>query len=368
MTGDGTAEAASVWPVPTALGVAGLYATAALAVLGDAVPPWSVAVAAALAVGSLAVGVGGWVCRWTLSGAGEPTRSRSLDVAVAAFLVTEAATFGCAFAAFLFLWAGPWSLRPLPPIRPPATLAATLVLLASSATLHEARAAARRDGTGAFDRYLSVTIGLGALFLVGQAGEYHELYAAGVTPTSGAYAAAFYGLTGLHGLHVLGVSARWRRSARSAAAAEPRANRPRRRSAGTGTSSTPSGWCLSRRCTSASASGRESRSTAATSPRQHAGRSGASGHAHADTMDENATHLRQEVGRAALYQAAIGAVGLAGSVLFARRLGPDAFGSYALLYALAEICNRSVSGVGEAAKNASAAAPFRPVRPSAPPS
>ncbi|MFC7141990.1 heme-copper oxidase subunit III [Halosimplex aquaticum] len=204
MTGDGTAEAASVWPVPTALGVAGLYATAALAVLGDAVPPWSVAVAAALAVGSLAVGVGGWVCRWTLSGAGEPTRSRSLDVAVAAFLVTEAATFGCAFAAFLFLWAGPWSLRPLPPIRPPATLAATLVLLASSATLHEARAAARRDGTGAFDRYLSVTIGLGALFLVGQAGEYHELYAAGVTPTSGAYAAAFYGLTGLHGLHVLG--------------------------------------------------------------------------------------------------------------------------------------------------------------------
>jgi cytochrome c oxidase subunit 3/cytochrome o ubiquinol oxidase subunit 3 len=45
---------------------------------------------------------------------------------------------------------------------------------------------------------------LGAVFIMFQGVEWTNLFAEGVTPTSGVFGTAFFVLTGFHGLHVIG--------------------------------------------------------------------------------------------------------------------------------------------------------------------
>ncbi|MGN6697624.1 MAG: cytochrome c oxidase subunit 3, partial [Thermomicrobiales bacterium] len=51
--------------------------------------------------------------------------------------------------------------------------------------------------------WLLVTIALGAIFIAGQAYEYHHLIDEGVTISSGLFGTTFFTLTGFHGLHVI---------------------------------------------------------------------------------------------------------------------------------------------------------------------
>jgi cytochrome c oxidase subunit 3 len=125
-------------------------------------------------------------------------------VGVVVWLASELMFFSGLFAAWFTLRAnaatGDW-----PPagveLDVPRTAAATLVLLASSATMHLAVGAAKRvDRRGAV-RWLGVTALLGAVFLTNQAIEYGSL---GFGIDDHAYGSIFFLLTGFHGLHVLG--------------------------------------------------------------------------------------------------------------------------------------------------------------------
>ena len=77
----------------------------------------------------------------------------------------------------------------------------TVVLMASSITQH---LAAHTSEDVVRRRWLGRTIALGALFLVGQAWEWSQLGAEGLTAATNVYGTVFFLLTGAHGLHVLG--------------------------------------------------------------------------------------------------------------------------------------------------------------------
>jgi cytochrome c oxidase subunit 3 len=123
------------------------------------------------------------------------------------FLVSDVATFSAGFVYYAFVRVGTWPPSELPPLLGSLVLANTLLLVASSFTLHYAHEALVAGRRRRFLGALGVTTLLGVVFLAGQAAEYAEFVAEeGFTLASGAYASAFYGLTGLHGLHVaLGV-------------------------------------------------------------------------------------------------------------------------------------------------------------------
>jgi cytochrome c oxidase subunit 1/cytochrome c oxidase subunit I+III len=78
----------------------------------------------------------------------------------------------------------------------------TVCLLASSFTLWRAERGFERKDRTALNRWLMLTILLGAVFLVGQAREYWELFHRGVTVKTNLFASSFFTLTGFHGLHV----------------------------------------------------------------------------------------------------------------------------------------------------------------------
>ena len=78
----------------------------------------------------------------------------------------------------------------------------TACLLASSVTIWRAGRAFKRKNGPSTRRWLALTILLGAVFLVGQATEYVDLFQHGVTVSSSLFASSFFTLTGFHGLHV----------------------------------------------------------------------------------------------------------------------------------------------------------------------
>lgn len=80
----------------------------------------------------------------------------------------------------------------------------SLFLLSSSVTFWMAEQHLRRGDTAAFRKFLSITIGLGVIFLFGQAVEYNELIQDGVTISRNLFASTFFTVTGFHGLHVTG--------------------------------------------------------------------------------------------------------------------------------------------------------------------
>ena len=117
------------------------------------------------------------------------------------FIASEAMFFAGLFAAYLSVRAeqAEW-----PPSGTPASglllpVVLTVILLSSSVTQHLAagsRGAPRR-------RWSSVTIGLGLVFLGGQAWEWRSLGAEGLSVASNLYGTVFFLITGAHGLHVI---------------------------------------------------------------------------------------------------------------------------------------------------------------------
>jgi heme/copper-type cytochrome/quinol oxidase subunit 3 len=78
----------------------------------------------------------------------------------------------------------------------------TFVLLASSVTLWRAERALRNADRRGFLKWLGLTLGLGAVFLINQAAEYAGLLHRGVTISSSLFGSTFFTVTGFHGLHV----------------------------------------------------------------------------------------------------------------------------------------------------------------------
>jgi len=91
------------------------------------------------------------------------------------------------------------------PLDPPTILwANTLVLLASSVTLHRSRTALQREAVREGLRWLSMTMALGLLFLAGQYSAWRQLAAQGIYLNTNPHSSFFYLLTAAHGVHILG--------------------------------------------------------------------------------------------------------------------------------------------------------------------
>jgi cytochrome c oxidase subunit I len=120
-----------------------------------------------------------------------------------AFIFSEATFFGALIVAYL-------EYRRRSPSGPTpddleilTTALFSVALFASSATIVMAERRLKRDDHRGFLIWLLVTIVLGAIFLVGQIGEYVRMYAHGITIGGNLFTSAFFTLTGFHGLHVM---------------------------------------------------------------------------------------------------------------------------------------------------------------------
>jgi cytochrome c oxidase subunit III len=132
----------------------------------------------------------------------DPRMPSTLGVGVIVWLASELMFFSGLFAAY-------FTLRSTNAVWPPKgvelatarTAVATVILVASSAAMHMAVVAARRDDRKGAQRWLGVTALMGLVFLSNQALEYAQ---APFTLTSHAYGSIFYLMTGFHGAHVIG--------------------------------------------------------------------------------------------------------------------------------------------------------------------
>jgi cytochrome c oxidase subunit 3 len=109
------------------------------------------------------------------------------------------ATYFSARASFAGTWGPTAGAEPLEIL--PIALPITLILLSSSVTMHWAVRSIRRGSMGGLRLWLVVTLGLGIVFLAGQAYDYTVL---GFGISDGVFGTVFYTLTGFHGAHVFG--------------------------------------------------------------------------------------------------------------------------------------------------------------------
>ena len=125
-----------------------------------------------------------------------------LIIGAVVWISSELLFFGSLFGSYFTLRAradGPW-----PPegadVEVWAGAIGTVLLLASSMTVHFAATAARAGHADAMRRWLLATTALGAVFLLLLAREWAEL---SFSVDDHAFGTIFYTLTGFHGLHLL---------------------------------------------------------------------------------------------------------------------------------------------------------------------
>jgi heme/copper-type cytochrome/quinol oxidase subunit 3 len=123
---------------------------------------------------------------------------------VALFILSEAIFFGVLVIAYIYFHLlpshGPSAASSLSPAR---TLVFSICLFLSSATIHMAGLNFRLRSLARVAVWLVITVLLGAAFIIGQAVEYSELFARGITLGTNLFGSTFFTLTGFHGLHVL---------------------------------------------------------------------------------------------------------------------------------------------------------------------
>ncbi|MDB6112411.1 MAG: cytochrome c oxidase, subunit [Pedosphaera sp.] len=120
------------------------------------------------------------------------------------FILSEATFFAMLIAAYLYYNVYPDRHGSGPAASLNRTLAGvfTLFLLASSFTLWRAEKSLERGHHKGFHAWLTATIALGLVFIIGQGREYLDLLQHGVNLSSSLFASSFFTLTGFHGLHV----------------------------------------------------------------------------------------------------------------------------------------------------------------------
>jgi len=124
---------------------------------------------------------------------------------MALFLLTLTVLFAASIAGYLVVRsrAEAWPPADMPEL-PAGLWVSTLVILASSGTMHGALLSVRRNAYGALIGCMLITTLLGVAFLVSQAANWLWLIGIHATARTGLYMFMFYALTGLHGLHVIG--------------------------------------------------------------------------------------------------------------------------------------------------------------------
>lgn len=136
----------------------------------------------------------------------EPPISNSV-LGVIAFILTEAMFFIALISAYTITVSGATEWPPAGQPRLPiaATAFNSLMLLASAVTIFIGFKHFAKEGHGRkSERWLLITIGLGAFFVLFQGFEWMNLLREGLTIRSSNYGAFFYLLIGMHALHAVG--------------------------------------------------------------------------------------------------------------------------------------------------------------------
>lgn len=121
---------------------------------------------------------------------------------VLTFIISEAGFFGVLMLAYLFYNATPTSGPGWHQLDVPKTFIFSVCLFVSSFTIWRSEVALRSGRTAKMIGWLTVTILLGGIFMVGQGLEYWHLFRSGVSIGLDLFAGTFFTLTGFHGLHV----------------------------------------------------------------------------------------------------------------------------------------------------------------------
>lgn len=119
------------------------------------------------------------------------------------FIGSECMFFGSLIATYL-AYEGRSLTGPTPReiLNIPLTSVSTFVLLMSSLAMVLFLDAVQRDARTAAKGWTAAVIGLGGLFLAGQAYEFNHFYHQGLTLQQNLFGASFFVLTGFHGAHV----------------------------------------------------------------------------------------------------------------------------------------------------------------------
>jgi cytochrome c oxidase subunit 3 len=131
------------------------------------------------------------------------TALNSTEWGMLTFLLSEVAFFSTLIVTYLS-YMGKDQAGPTPAVLSlPLVIGTTVCLLSSSGTVHFAERALRRGSRGAFAVLWSLTILLGALFLLGTAYEWHELIVRHhLTISTNLFGTTYYTLVGFHALHL----------------------------------------------------------------------------------------------------------------------------------------------------------------------
>jgi cytochrome c oxidase subunit 3 len=198
--------APSYWPIALAFAMAILPVGLLLAMWGGS------EASSLLVLGGLAtiICLTGWaniLVRETATLPNLMEDDRWMRMGILLFLISESAIFGALFAHHFYArWHAPvWPPAGAPKLSTQLPAIATLILMASSATVQQAHSAIVRGRRKAADRWLALTILMGVIFLAFQGYDWGFLKTYDhFTQTSGAFGSSFYAMTGFHGLHVLG--------------------------------------------------------------------------------------------------------------------------------------------------------------------
>ncbi len=129
-----------------------------------------------------------------------PSRGR---VAMLSLIIGESAIFTIFVVAYIF-YLGKSISGPTPQQVLEIPIVGTICLLSSSFFIWLAELAIEKNAMKKFMLWWSVTIALGAFFLVDTAIEWHKLiYEDGLTISTNLFGTTFYSLVGLHATHVL---------------------------------------------------------------------------------------------------------------------------------------------------------------------
>ena len=190
----------SVWPFVISFGI--LFALP-VAFAFKFVYGLSFAAILALGIGTpmIVAGIAGWV----KEGLGSHHGAGLAFPAMGWFILAEAMIFLSMFAAYWFnrltaeAWPPAGSVE-LPRLMP---LVMTVVLVASSLTIHHAEALLHAGKRAGFVNWLVLTMLLGAVFLGMSAYEWNHLIHQDFTTDTNVFGTVFYSITGLHGSHVI---------------------------------------------------------------------------------------------------------------------------------------------------------------------
>jgi len=124
-------------------------------------------------------------------------------VGMACLIIAESAIFIIFVVAYVY-YIGKSLSGPTPAQVLELPILGTVCLLSSSATVHFAVSALRKNNVRGCTMWLAGTVLLGALFLMGTAREwYHLIHDFGLTIRTNLFGTTFYSLVGLHATHVV---------------------------------------------------------------------------------------------------------------------------------------------------------------------